>query len=148
MRLWSLHPKYLDGKGLVALWREALLAQKVLAGLTRGYRHHPQLSRFRQTSNPGGYIAAYLAVVQAEATRRGYRFDASKIGQAGNLEPLPVTTGQIDYEWGHLRQKLQARSPDWLAQLGSTEPPETHPVFRAIPGAIATWEILVAQKGD
>lgn len=32
MRLWTLHPKYLDTKGLVALWREALLAQKVLQG--------------------------------------------------------------------------------------------------------------------
>jgi hypothetical protein len=27
MRLWSLHPKYLDAKGLVAVWR--LLAKKV-----------------------------------------------------------------------------------------------------------------------
>lgn len=23
MRLWSSHPKYLDAKGIVALWREA-----------------------------------------------------------------------------------------------------------------------------
>ncbi|WP_338140756.1 pyrimidine dimer DNA glycosylase/endonuclease V [Candidatus Nitrotoga sp. 1052] len=27
MRLWTLHPCYLDSRGLVALWREALLAQ-------------------------------------------------------------------------------------------------------------------------
>jgi len=33
MRLWSLHPRYLDAKGLVALWREGLLAQKVLAAV-------------------------------------------------------------------------------------------------------------------
>jgi len=25
MRLWTLHPKYLDARGLVALWREGLL---------------------------------------------------------------------------------------------------------------------------
>ncbi|HKX52383.1 MAG TPA: pyrimidine dimer DNA glycosylase/endonuclease V [Nitrosospira sp.] len=37
MRLWTLHPRYLDTKGLVAAWREALLAQKVLSGLTSGY---------------------------------------------------------------------------------------------------------------
>jgi hypothetical protein len=43
MRLWSLHPQYLDPQGLVALWREALLAQAVLRGKTRGYKHHPQL---------------------------------------------------------------------------------------------------------
>ncbi|WP_368086417.1 pyrimidine dimer DNA glycosylase/endonuclease V [Nitrosomonas sp. Nm34] len=26
MRLWSIHPKYLDAKGLLALWREGLQA--------------------------------------------------------------------------------------------------------------------------
>jgi hypothetical protein len=43
MRLWSLHPCHLDAKGLVALWREGLLAQKVQACETNGYRNHPQL---------------------------------------------------------------------------------------------------------
>jgi hypothetical protein len=46
MRLWSVHPRYLDRQGLTAAWREALLAQKVLTGTTRGYRNHPQLVRF------------------------------------------------------------------------------------------------------
>lgn len=52
MRLWTIHPKYLDTRGLTALWREALLARKVLKGLTIGYRHHPQLERFRQQARP------------------------------------------------------------------------------------------------
>ena len=43
MRLWSIHPRYLDSMGLVALWREALLAQAVLRGETKGYKFHPQL---------------------------------------------------------------------------------------------------------
>lgn len=43
MRLWSLHPSLLDRAALIAGWREALLAQKVLRGQTTGYRHHPQL---------------------------------------------------------------------------------------------------------
>ncbi|HNX99076.1 MAG TPA: pyrimidine dimer DNA glycosylase/endonuclease V, partial [Candidatus Aminicenantes bacterium] len=73
MRLWSIHPRYLDGRGLVALWREALLARKVLTGRTRGYRHHPQLARFRATADPLGTIDRYLAGVLAEADRRGYR---------------------------------------------------------------------------
>lgn len=30
MRLWSIHPCYLDSKGLIALWRESLLAQACL----------------------------------------------------------------------------------------------------------------------
>ncbi|MFZ2406304.1 MAG: pyrimidine dimer DNA glycosylase/endonuclease V [Methylobacter sp.] len=38
--------------GLLALWREALLAQKVLRGESRGYRHHPQLARFRELVDP------------------------------------------------------------------------------------------------
>ena len=69
MRLWSLHPRYLDAKGLVALWREALLAQKVLHGNTKGYRNHPQLTRFKQQQNPLAAIAAYLREVQREAPR-------------------------------------------------------------------------------
>ena len=44
MRLWSLHPKYLDKLGLLGLWRESLLAQKVLLGKTKGYKNHPQLN--------------------------------------------------------------------------------------------------------
>ena len=47
MRIWSLHPQYLDRQGLTAAWREGLLAQKVLTGTTKGYRNHPQLRRFR-----------------------------------------------------------------------------------------------------
>ena len=60
MRLWSLHPKYLDTKGLLAVWRETLLAQNVLLGNTRGYKHHPQLQRFKQTDSHIDYIGFYL----------------------------------------------------------------------------------------
>jgi len=63
VRLWSISPGYLDARGLVALWREALLAQKVLMGLTRGYTRHPQLERFRRTSDPVLYIGTYLYYV-------------------------------------------------------------------------------------
>jgi Pyrimidine dimer DNA glycosylase len=60
MRLWSIHPSFWDRQGLVAVWREALLAQKVLQGETKGYRSHPQLQRFRSSGDPLGAIAAYL----------------------------------------------------------------------------------------
>jgi hypothetical protein len=69
MRLWTLHPQYLDSKGLVAAWREGLLAQKVLAGKTRGYRHHPQLKRFQAQSQPLAAIAAFLGGLAAEILR-------------------------------------------------------------------------------
>jgi hypothetical protein len=81
MRLWTLHPKYLDARGLVALWREALLAQKVLRGATRGYKHHPQLLRFAGQTNPPAALAAYLKAVHDEAMERDYKFDARKIGR-------------------------------------------------------------------
>lgn len=143
MRLWSLHPKHLDPQGLVALWREALLAQAVLQSKTRGYKHHPQLKRFQESPFPRRYIAAYLKEVHAEATRRGYSFDASKIGRANGVGPksLKVTRGQLDYEWGHLNRKLKKRSPKWRKQLPSTGLSEPHPLFQIVRGGIADWEI-------
>jgi hypothetical protein len=140
MRLWSLHPRYLDARGLVAVWREGLLAQAVLAGRTRGYRHHPQLIRFRQSDAPRSYIAAYLRSVCEEAARRGYRFDARKIGRHGPLEPLRVTRGQLSYEWAHLLAKLEQRAPEWLNALPRARPPRPHPLFRVTRGGIADWE--------
>jgi hypothetical protein len=145
MRLWSLHPRYLDPKGLVALWREGLLAQAVLSSQTRGYKHHPQLARFFASTNPRKLIAAYLRQVHLEAVRRGYHFDAKKIGRTGTIEPLAVTQGQICYEWAHLTSKLNARAPLWLGQLGVVKVPEAHPLFRVIVGGIAEWEIVARQ---
>ena len=140
MRLWSLHPKYLDQKGLVALWREALLAQAVLRGATKGYRNHPQLQRFRTQPSPVSAIAAYLLAVQEEAVHRGYRFDAGKITSSGTAPLIDVPQGQLDFEWRHLIAKLEARVPAWRAALGTPHPPAPHPQFRTIPGGIAEWE--------
>lgn len=144
MRLWSLHPKYLDPQGLVALWREALLAQAVLQGKTKGYKHHPQLKRFQQSPSPRRYIAAYLKEIHAEATRRGYSFDGSKIGRSTGVgkKSLKVTRGQLDYEWKHLSRKLKKRSPKWRKQLSATKLSEPHPLFRVVRGGIADWEIV------
>src|ERR1700733_14793687 len=139
MRLWSLHPKYLDPQGLVALWREALLAQAVLQGKTKGYKHHPQLKRFQETSAPRAYIATYLRLVQAEATLRGYRFDAKLIGRssAAGHPPLKVTRGQLKYEWEHLNKKLRKRSPKWHEQVSGSKLLKPHPLFRIVRGGIA-----------
>jgi len=140
MRLWSLHPKYLDAKGLVALWREALLAQKVLMGETKGYRNHPQLLRFRQLDDPVAGVAAYLTEVHAEASRRGYAFDHSKIAQRKYPGHINVTGGQLAHEWAHLLGKLQTRdSQKWL-ELKQIEMPEPHPLFVVVEGGIAPWE--------
>jgi hypothetical protein len=140
MRLWTLHPKYLDARGLVALWREALLAQAVLKGQTRGYKCHPQLIRFRSSHSPAGAISSYLQAVHAEAAQRGYSFDLRKIGTVGFVGTIMATQGQLDHEWAHLKAKLQVRAPLWLAGLKFLSSPETHPLFYIVPGPAEEWE--------
>lgn len=140
MRLWSIHPEYLDSRGLVALWREALLAQAVLRGETRGYRNHPQLARFRAQTDPPGFIAAYLEGVHAESRTRSYRFDAGRIAAAAASGQIEVTDGQIAFEWAHLIEKLARRAPELRARWAGVEAPRPHPLFRAIPGGVAEWE--------
>ena len=146
MRLWSLHPQYLDAKGLVALWREALLAQKVLLGATRGYRHHPQLARFQCQRQPMAAIAAYLREVWREAVRRGYHFDQSKIVARSARKKITVNYGQLEYELGHLKAKLKLRDAPAYARIRQLKLAQAHPLFEPIPGAREEWEVVVAAK--
>lgn len=143
MRLWSVHPQYLDKQGLGGLWREGLLAQKVLRGETRGYRNHPQLQRFRAASDPLAAIGSYLREVVNEACRRGYCFDESKILSEGYGEPIPVTEGQLLYEWQHLQAKLRIRSPEVYSKNALTPTPLPHPRLIVVPGEIESWERLI-----
>jgi Pyrimidine dimer DNA glycosylase len=139
MRLWSIHPSHLDAKGLVALWREGLLARAVLLGKTRGYRSHPQLERFRRCRDPVAAIDGYLRHVLLESRARGYRFDESKIGRASSSPRRPVRAGQLAYEWRHLLSKLRVRDPSlWRRQRRGS--PTCHPSFRVVPGELEAWE--------
>ena len=140
MRLWTLHPSYLDRRGLVALWREGLLAQAVLRGATRGYVHHPQLERFRERPSPVGLIAEYLRAVHVESIARGYNFDAGKIGRGRDRGRVAVSRAQLEFEWDHLMAKLERRDPGWRTLIARVKRPRAHPVFRIVPGAIASWE--------
>ncbi len=142
MRLWSIHPEYLDGKGLVALWREGLLAQKVLREETAGYRNHPQLARFKNTRNPLGAIASYLKYVALEAERRGYRFNTSKILNKSVRTRLPVSDGQLQYEMDHLLRKLRQRAPEEYLRLKDTAVIKPHPLFQPYKGAVEKWEVI------
>lgn len=141
MRIWSIHPKYLDTKGLVALWRETLLAKHVLEGKTKGYRNHPQLNRFKQADKPIDSINQYLATVYNEALTRNYKFDKEKIDW--NFEPsvMCVTTGQIKYEIAHLLSKLKIRDKDKFERLTNLEKIDQHPIFKIVKGDIEDWEI-------
>lgn len=140
MRLWSLHPQYLDRIGLIALWREALLAQKVLSGNTRGYGRHPQLQRFREHPQPLAFIASYLRAVALEADCRGYQFDAAKIGCLEEAAPFEVSTGQLLFEWEHLLRKLDVRDPARARSHRAGPDPCAHPSFQVVDGPLANWE--------
>lgn len=140
MRLWSLHPKYLDPQGLVALWRETLLAQAVLRGETRGYRSHPQLDRFKSHSAPLAAMSLYLMAIHTEAEARGYSFDKNKIKPTRKSVTLTVTSGQLEYEWAHLMTKLKARNPTLHRKWRVVEEPEAHPLFRVKSGEVESWE--------
>jgi hypothetical protein len=140
MRLWSVHPKYLDARGLVAVWREGLLAQAVLRGRTSGYLHHPQLQRFRAQPSPVGAIADYLRGVRAEAVDRGYAFAARKISPARGSGLIAVTRGQIEHEWRHLMTKLATRDHETFMRLERVSRPRPHPIFRIVPGGVENWE--------
>jgi hypothetical protein len=139
MRLWTLHPRYLDRQGLTALWREGLLARAVLRGMTRGYTRHPQLQRFQSHAAPEWAIDAYLAAVHDEATARGYAFDRSKLGPLHVVPGIATTAGQMDYEWQHLLRKLATRNPA-LFERWRNERPASHPLFVPQPGPVEPWE--------
>jgi len=143
MRLWSIHPKYLDVKGLTACWREGLLAQKVLLCKTWGYKNHPQLERFKNTSDPVYAICSYLYTIYEEAKKRGYKYSVDKIAikrivKESNV--INVSTGQIRYEFNHLKNKLKIRDPERLLKMQNIEIPEVNSLFKTVDGAIESWE--------
>jgi hypothetical protein len=140
MRLWTLHPKYLDPQGLVALWREALLAQAVLRGRTIGYRHHPQLDRFREHARPRSAINAYLAEIHGESSRRGYSFDRTKVGPMRGPCRLVATSGQLEHEWDHLLRKLHGRNREEYRRCRKVAAPDANPLFAIVAGPVAPWE--------
>lgn len=141
MRLWTVHPRFLDAKGLVALWREGLLAKAVLEEKTVGYRNHPQLARFRAQRRPRAALLAYLHFVLAESKTRGYHFDAGKLPPPEpGVEPIEETSGQLNYEWRHLMKKLADRDPERCVRLSGLTCPEAHPLFTIVPGGIRSWE--------
>ena len=142
MRIWSLHPAYLDAKGLVALWRETLLAKHVLLGKTKGYKNHPQLDRFKMVDYSLDYINQYLYEVYLEASSRGYHFNKTKVDEFTEREKLTVTSGQMQFEREHLERKLKVRDQKALDCLVNSKNIITHPMFKIVEGGIESWEIV------
>jgi len=140
MRIWSLHPQYLDTKGLLALWRETLLARHVLEGKTVGYKNHPQLNRFKKAEGPLDCINQYLHFVYIEAVKRGYSFDKNKVGTNFKKYKITVTIGQLEFEKQHLLKKLMIRDILKFNELKQIQSPEVNPLFIVINGDIEEWE--------
>ncbi len=150
MRLWSIHPKYLDWMGLGALWREGILAQAVLAGETRGWRNHPQLDRFRDHPEPMNAIGFYLLKVWGEASARGYSYNLGKIrNPVSFVSKVPITIGQLCYEYDILLERTLLRTPFWHAEItGLKGAPEPHPLFYVVEGDIGNWEAAYWRGGS
>ncbi|MCX8194612.1 MAG: pyrimidine dimer DNA glycosylase/endonuclease V [Candidatus Micrarchaeota archaeon] len=140
MRLWSIHPKYLDTKGLLAVWREALLAKKVLENKTKGYKHHPQLARFRECRNPLAAINSYLFWIYKEAKKRGYNFSAKKFRHCKGRGIIQVSEGQLEFERKHLAAKLKERDKESHLRLKSSKRACPHPIFKVVRGKVEGWE--------
>lgn len=148
MRLWSIHPCYLDAKGLVALWREALLLRAVLKDQTRGYRHHPQVERFRGCLEPIAAINQYLGSVYEESVKRGYHFNSGKLDLQSGCTTILVSEGQMRYEIEHLKKKLKVRDADRYRKIRAVRIAKPHPLFKVVDGGIETWEKTAKrQKG-
>lgn len=144
MRLWTVHPRFLDPAGLVAVWREGLLAQAVLLGRTRGYTRHPQLQRFRAAADPAATIASYVRAIADEAESRGYTFDRGRIVTPERTVPrIAETKGQLLHEWEHLGRKLRRRSAAWYREHVAGVTPAAHPLFRIVAGGVRPWERVV-----
>lgn len=150
MRIWSIHPGYLDAKGLVAAWREGLLAQKVLSGGTKGYRNHSQLARFKSEPEPLRAIGSYLHEVCTEAETRGYRFDRGKILYPPRepIAAIGVNEGQIAYEIALLREKLRIRDRRKYDELAAVSTISLNGAFSLRSGDIESWERVIPGIGD
>jgi hypothetical protein len=149
-----LHPSYLDSKGLLACWREALLAKKVLQNKTNAYKHHPQLIRFKQQSDKINCIKSYLYELYKEAKCRNYNFDFDKICNRNNANffktNMTITDKQLEYEMKHLQKKLMKRDlKQYTANLYNVYDKNMNPenlnanqIFKVIEGEIEDWEKL------
>lgn len=148
MRLWSLHPSYLDNDGLIACWRHGLMAREAL-GVPAGAQDHPQLRRFRRHARPLAAVEAYLEGIAAEADSRGLAFQGAGTARpapspgtraGGAPARIPVTDGQVRFEWDHLLAELAVRSPALAVRWGAGTQPILHPLFTLVTGDVEDWE--------
>jgi len=98
MRIW--HEKLITrlcSKHLVAVWREGLGAFKILTENKKGYRNHPAVIEFEDST---GTLYERLILIREEAKNRGY-----------NFKSLPLPTMEFTYgkvkEWQTLEEQVE-----------------------------------------
>lgn len=130
MRLWSIHPKYLDKHALIALWREGLLAQKALSGKGLVDEANVQLVRFKKSANPVRAIGSYLSFVASEGAKQGCKLNHERILQP-NFEAKFMTTdvAQMELEVEQLKARMKTRNKDKFKLLTDVHKFEANPVF-------------------
>ncbi len=129
MRVWIIHPKYLDCKGLVALWRETLLARKVLKGKTKGWRNHPQLNKFKTHKNPVVAINTYLLYVWKESEKRCYKFNKRKIEKSFTKKKIKIPKKEVISDFEDLKNKLKKRDTKRYREIVKVKKIEVNPIF-------------------
>lgn len=137
MRIWSIHPKYLDTKRLTAQWREALLCKNVIEGKTKGYVNHPQFIRIKNHNKPIEFINAYLLTIWEEANKRLFKYDKSKIDMDKAIlfkNKMEVSDKQLEYEYYHMMLKSGKIEHILINEI------ESNPLFNIIEGDIMIYE--------
>jgi len=104
-------------------------------------RLQPRLAR-----RPVACLNTYLRAIYHEAAPRGYRFDRRKLGRTPGHHQIAVTTGQLAFEWCHLKRKLRARSPAAYRALRSERGPAAHPLFIVADGPVSAWERAAGRR--
>ena len=111
-----------------------------LQNKTKGYKNHSQLTRFQNTNSPVNAINSYLIALFEESKKRNFNFNMEKLGEIKESMKIPVTTGQIKYEFHRLLLKLKKRDQKSYNTLKNKKRIETHPLFFKVPGNIESWE--------
>lgn len=153
MRLWTIHPKYLDGKRLTSQWKEGIQMMHIWKEIGEnpepakrlGYVSHPQV---RRLSNllvaDSGLISLllhqHLTAVHEESVQRSYSFNKKLIDDLApdckNAPKVYVTMGQVAYEFALMATK----NNEWSQKVAIDPYMLCNPIFQVVSGSIESWE--------
>lgn len=131
MRVWTIHPKYLNRKELSACWHDGLRALKVLSEPEKYQRFYEGLSVFRVQSEPVYALAKYLQAIGKEGVKRGLQMDLSLLPEVPKdfRLKIPVSEERIASERKLLTKRLAGLGRWHLRKFQSMLPGRTNPLF-------------------